>query len=755
MQDQVKKLISEGENEIKDNITKLTNNIFQKDYSLLDKNWFNKYQNVLYNNSNENIFKMTFYPNFKDKTYIFGNKSYTFSIPTNFVLVKKEVIQQLLNYYDKNEQNKVPNLIYDVVVGGECLIIKNKNYNNAFYVSLNNLNNIFYYNNDINFILIYKDTQELTLELYKILQKGFLSYLDENEIKQDGKSHDIFNSNGELIGHIIHYTELQYTYTNKILTQKKVFKSKNLQKEIKHTYEMNQILHSIMLCLFQTKQLVNEINNNNYKSKKTMVQLFFEYFQNIQKDCSKVNSKLNSQINPNMVGTYKDIISEMFSKLDKELIISKMKDTYKQGQINQFSETSSKKKMNEKIKNSSIVEKLFYIIFEIKAICNCGISNYSYESSIFLYINLDKENKNVLISDQLINNKKPKNIQCHFCGQKINNLNDIKIIKYPKILIVILEGENYSNFSIKSQKEININNRLYQLYCLCENNNTFYFKSNGQWYTNIDNINCMEITGIETTKPVILFYHFYSFIENDWKNINKNINNFPNNKISPNNYNIISNNIMNNKIINNFNNNYLNNNIKFKINNNINMNNNFIHNNMNINMNNNNNKFNLNDMNNNFKNNNMNINNNFFSNNMQMNNINNMNMNIKKGNFFYNNVNMNNNLFNNNMNFNMNNNFYNNNMNFNMNNFNNKKNNIPLLKSQNIFLTFILNGKQLFIESNQNEIFQVIISKLEKKYNWVKNINKKAYLYNNQVINIQNTLKQLNIPDNSTIYITS
>lgn len=107
---------------------------------------------------------------------------------------------------------------------------------------------------------------------------------------------------------------------------------------------MNQILHSIMLCLFQTKQLVNEINNNNYKSKKTMVQLFFEYFQNIQKDCSKVNSKLNSQINPNMVGTYKDIISEMFSKLDKELIISKMKDTYKQGQINQFSETSSKRK---------------------------------------------------------------------------------------------------------------------------------------------------------------------------------------------------------------------------------------------------------------------------------------------------------------------------------------------------------------------------------------------------------------------------
>ena len=83
----------------------------------------------------------------------------------------------------------------------------------------------------------------------------------------------------------------------------------------------------------------------------------------------------------------------------------------------------------------------------------------------------------------------------------------------------------------------------------------------------------------------------------------------------------------------------------------------------------------------------------------------------------------------------------------------NNKNNIPISKSQNIFLTFFFNGKQLFIESNQNETFQAIISKLEKKYNWVKGTNKKAYLYNNQVIDIQYTLKQLNIPDNSNIYI--
>ena len=70
-------------------------------------------------------------------------------------------------------------------------------------------------------------------------------------------------------------------------------------------------------------------------------------------------------------------------------------------------------------------------------------------------------------------------------------------------------------------------------------------------------------------------------------------------------------------------------------------------------------------------------------------------------------------------------------------------------------MTFFLNGKRLCIESNQNEEFQAIISKLEKKYNWVKGIDKKAYLYNNREINIQCTLRQLNIPDNSNIYIVS
>ena len=715
------KLIYEGENEIKDNIIK-KNNIFHKNYGLLDKDLFNNYQKFLNSMSNNNKIQFSLkFDNFKSN---FENQSYNLFIPRNIVLVNEQIFYSNLNHFDKNAPNQLINLIYEVFIGGECLIIKDKTYNNVYYASKYNINNYYQYNNGIDYILIFKDTNAFNDELNKIMQKGFLSYLNDYNMTTKEKFHDIHNSKGLLIGRII-YNFLRYTETMDILEENGYFK-------------YNQILHLIMCCLFRTTKLVKELYNDYKKIKTIMVQLFVEYFQNIQyqKDCSKVNFKLNSQFNPIITDNYKNIISEMFSKLDKELTKFIMNNTYKQGQINQFSETSSKEKIKESYKNGSIVKKLFYTIFEIKTTCNCGISNYIYEFNIFLYINLDIENKNVLISDKFLNNKKPINIQCNFCGQKINNQNENKIIIYPMILIVILEGTNYNNFSLKNQEQIIINNRIYQLYSLCEiNPNMFYFKNSKGWYAYFKNGICKEYKRIEATKPAILFYRFSGFINNRNKNLN--INNYNKVSLSENNINkhINLNNQMNN-ILYNDNMNQMNNN------------NYIINNNMNINMNNNNNNnFYINGMNNNFNN---NMNNNFNNNNFNNNNFNNnMNNNFNNNNFNNNNFN------NNNMNFNMYNNFNNNNMNFNMNNLNNNKNNIPLLKSQNIFLTFFLNGKQLFIESNQNETFQAIILKLEKKYNWVKGIDKKAYLYNNKEINIQFTLNQLNIPDNSNIYIVS
>ena len=179
------------------------------------------------------------------------------------------------------------------------------------------------------------------------MQKGFSSYLNDYNITTKEKFHDIHNSKGFLIGRII-YNFLRYTETMDILEENDYF-------------NYNQILHLIMCCLFRTTKLVKELYNDYKKIKTIMVQLFVEYFQNIQnqKDYSKVNSKLNSQFNPIITDNYKNIISEMLSKLDKELTKFIMNNTNKQGQINQFSETNSKEKIKESYKNGSIVKKLF------------------------------------------------------------------------------------------------------------------------------------------------------------------------------------------------------------------------------------------------------------------------------------------------------------------------------------------------------------------------------------------------------------
>mgnify|MGYP003571550055 CR=1 FL=1 len=159
------------------------------------------------------------------------------------------------------------------------------------------------------------------------------------------------------------------------------------------------------------------------------------------------------------------------------------------------------------------------------------------------------------------------------------------------------------------------------------------------------------------------------------------------------------------------------------------------------------------------------------SNNMKImnNNINNMNNNK-------NNINNNMNIMNNNMNFNPfnninqnmnNNNIQNNNINSNQNNmknnvsFNNKSNinnqNCQNTETNNgyIFVTFTFKkyNKQIFLDIYENMLFKDVIIQLEEKYSWLKSIKNKYYYFKDKKIDINKTVKNLNIKDNSDIII--
>ena len=130
--------------------------------------------------------------------------------------------------------------------------------------------------------------------------------------------------------------------------------------------------------------------------------------------------------------------------------------------------------------------------------------------------------------------------------------------------------------------------------------------------------------------------------------------------------------------------------------------------------------------------------------NQSMNNINNMNasmMNLSNQNF----NNMNNMNFMN-MSFNKN--------NINNNNLNNILSNNNNLGNQKVFLTFKFkkNNKECFINVNGNDKFIEVIRKLEEKYKWLKEDQNQTYYYQNQQItNMNSSLNDLGIIDNSYI----
>ena len=323
------------------------------------------------------------------------------------------------------------------------------------------------------------------------------------------------------------------------------------------------------------------------------------------------------------------------------------------------------------------------------------MSFYNFYYSKFFLIELDKEKKEISLNEHLFKSEDISTEQkCNFCAGKATNFTKKeKIIDYPEILIVILDGKNFNNFKLKKNMKLSCNNAqdiLYDLISFIESDTNFvYINEDNKWYKYFEN-NKKESTDYNKKNPIILFYKitdrkYINKIINDNKNDihfenkdNKDLNNNNDNKITKKfinlrieNKSIFFNNLNNRIIKNNFNLMKYHNNLKNSINNNMN------NNNMSINMINNNYMSNNNMI--NMNNNMMNINNNNMFNNMNNSNIS-KNMNNNNNMIDNNMINMNNNMMNinnNNMNNNVNNMNSQNNINNNMNyNFNCNKNNL-------------------------------------------------------------------------------
>ena len=156
-----------------------------KKYGILNKDWIEEYKNIFNENEtdsiNKNIFdikKLT--PNFDNREIIVDiNNKIIVNFPKNFFLVSENVINLLEEYFsNKEEQDKMLTLIYEVIIGGHCIIIKDKHYNsNLIFISLYNSQNDTYISNTIDYVINYFSPEYMNEEVNLIISQNISNYL--------------------------------------------------------------------------------------------------------------------------------------------------------------------------------------------------------------------------------------------------------------------------------------------------------------------------------------------------------------------------------------------------------------------------------------------------------------------------------------------------------------------------------------------------------------------------------------------------
>ena len=106
-----------------------------KIYYLLDNNWAEKFKKTISNNKikeAKNLLKVSLITKKnEDKDFQYIQKSFDFTFQCNFTLVTQNFIDLLCKNFNKKEQNKLKGTSFKIIIGGKCIIMKDKKDENS------------------------------------------------------------------------------------------------------------------------------------------------------------------------------------------------------------------------------------------------------------------------------------------------------------------------------------------------------------------------------------------------------------------------------------------------------------------------------------------------------------------------------------------------------------------------------------------------------------------------------------------------
>ena len=262
-----------GEDEIKQ---KLQRNIgfhgnYDK-YGIFSKSWVQKYKNYLKNYLDNKYSKFSFNikeldPKTEERIFCLINKNYSYNFISNFVLVTSDFVTMISTYFNFYDQQILESLLYDIIIGGNCIIRKDSKNDLDHYITLLYDENK---NNSVDFALIFKNRKMMEESLDFILKNNFIIYCElinySNELNKEIKD---FDTNKIIEGYIFRNCEEKQGQI--FLGMKDVacsHEKKDINMTNKNIAKINENNNSNINKIKNINNNINKVNNvNNYSNR--------------------------------------------------------------------------------------------------------------------------------------------------------------------------------------------------------------------------------------------------------------------------------------------------------------------------------------------------------------------------------------------------------------------------------------------------------------------------------------------------------
>jgi hypothetical protein len=226
----------------------------------------------------------------KDFSYI--HKDFKFDFTYNFTLVTQNFMDLLCENFIIEEQEKLSKNSYKIIIGGRCLIIRDRNNENSSFACItlyNEKNKKF--NNNVDYLLIIDDIKEMNKHLNFILKNNIWNYFKIIKYQYKDEYKIILNTEGKTIGYLILNNEniMQFepieNRNNNFLNKNNV--NMNKFNTLNNNNSNRKFNNSENPLGFKTNPNLHNNNNNQLKGKKNII---------INKNLNKISTNRTKQI---------------------------------------------------------------------------------------------------------------------------------------------------------------------------------------------------------------------------------------------------------------------------------------------------------------------------------------------------------------------------------------------------------------------------------------------------------------------------